>query len=247
MTVRVVALGDSLSCGEGVGLRVPLEGTWPALLAEAVPGGRLLPLAVAGARTRDVRERQLPAAIAAQPHLATLLVGLNDVSRAGWDAGRVDADLRATTRALRRTGATVLLGRLHDPGRHLPLPERVRDRVRRRVAAVNAAVDRAAAEARRGDGGDVHVLDLAAVPALLVRRAWAVDRLHPGEAAHALVAAAAARVLSTAGLPVGVPAPQPLPARAPGAVRATWWASRHGGPWLAAHAREVLVPALTRG
>lgn len=237
MTTRVVALGDSTSCGEGVGLRVPAQRTWPALLAAAVDGGALVPLAVAGSRVRDVRRHQLPAARAARPAVATLLVGLNDVSRGGFDARAVRADLRAVVRSLLRTGAAVLVGRLHDPCRHLPLPAPLAAHVRARVAAVNAAVDDAA---RLG----AHVLDLATVPALAERRAFAVDRLHPGPAAHAALAAAAADVLRAAGVPVGVPAAVPLPPRAPGLVTTAWWGTRHGAPWLAAHARDVVLPAV---
>ncbi len=35
MSTRLAALGDSTSCGEGVGLRVPSRLTWPARLAVA--------------------------------------------------------------------------------------------------------------------------------------------------------------------------------------------------------------------
>lgn len=237
MTLRVVALGDSISCGEGVGLRVPTSRTWPALLAAALPGATLLPLATAGSKVRDVRAAQLPLAIGAQPHLATVLIGLNDLSRSGFAADRFRDDLLAVVDGLRRTGATVLLGRLHDPARHLTLPAGVRVQVAERVAAVNAVVDEAAA-------GPVHVVDLDAVPGLRLRRAWAVDRLHPNEAAHGLVARAAADVLRDAGCEIGVPAAVPLPRRAPSPTAQAWWAGRHGVPWLASHVREVLVPAL---
>ncbi|MFP5218255.1 MAG: SGNH/GDSL hydrolase family protein [Actinomycetes bacterium] len=242
MTLRVVSLGDSTSCGEGVGLSVPLDATWPSLLAAALPGATLLPLAVAGSKVNDVRTVQLPAAVAAEPHLATLLVGLNDVARGGFRPEAFEHHLRHVVRALRRTGATVLLGRLHDPCRHLPLPRGLRLQAAERVAAVNTAVDRAAAEP--GARGVVHVLDLDAVPELRRREAWAVDRLHPNAAAHAAVARAAAALLRGVGLEVGTPIACPLPARAPGRASLAWWTTRHGLPWLAAHVREVLVPAL---
>jgi hypothetical protein len=148
--------------------------------------------------------------------------------------------------ALRRGGATVLLGRLHDPTRHLPLPPALRSAVRARVGVVNAAVDDAVAEAGRSRrGGDVHVLDLTAVRGLELRRAWAVDRLHPHAAGHGLLAAHAARVLAAAGLPVAPLQTEPLP-RAPGLPAQAWWTARHGAPWLAGHLREVVGPALAR-
>lgn len=245
MSLRVVSLGDSTSCGEGVGLSVDPALTWPARLAAALPGGELLPLATAGARVRDVRARQLDAAVEARPHLATLLIGLNDVSRGGFCPDAVGADLRAVVHELRLCGATLLIGRLHDPCRHLPLPPSLCAAVRRRVAVVNAAVDAAAAAASRdGAGGDVHVLDLARMPALRLRRAWAVDRVHPHGEAHGLIAAEAARVLTGAGLPVDRVHAAGLPQHAPGVAQEVWWTARHGLPWLAAHARDVVLPAV---
>ena len=238
MTLRVAALGDSTSCGEGVGLSVPRSRTWPALLARALPDAELLPLAVAGARVRDVRRDQLGTAVRAEPHLATLLIGLNDVSRSGFDLDAVEADLTAVVEGLRRTGATVLLGRLHDPCRHLPLPRGVRAQVAERLAAVNGAVDRSA-------GPDVLVLDLDRIPGLHLRQAWAVDRVHPVAAAHGLIASAAADVLRRSGIEVDEPHGSPLPQRAPDPVTTLWWAARHGAPWVAAHARDVFVPALS--
>ena len=243
MTLRVAALGDSTSCGEGVGLRVPLEGTWPARLAAALPDAELLPLAVAGCRVQALREHQLPAALAAEPHLATVLIGLNDVARGAYDPAAVGEHLRAVVRALRRAGTTVLLGRLHDPAQHLVLPPPLRRVASVRTAAVNRAVDAAAEEARRGDGGDVLVLDLARVPALRLRRAWAVDRVHPTAAAHGLIAAAAARVLADTGWPVGRVPPAPLPP-APGRLAEAWWAGRHGLPWAAANLRDLAAPVV---
>ena len=245
MSLRVVSLGDSTSCGEGVGLSVEPALTWPARLAAALPGGELLPLATAGARVRDVRARQLGLAVEARPHLATLLIGLNDVSRGGFCDDDVRADLLGVVRTLRLSGATVLLGRLHDPCRHLPLPAALCAAVRRRVDVVNAAVDEAtAAAARDGAGGDVHVLDLARLPALRLRRAWAVDRVHPHGEAHGLIAAEAARVLVHAGLPVDRVQVAGLPSRAPSHAHEAWWTARHGLPWLASHARDVVLPAV---
>lgn len=101
MSVQVVALGDSTSCGEGVGLAVDPALTWPARLTRALPGAGLLALAAPGARVGDVRERQLGPAPAARPHLATLLIGLNDVGRGSFCAARVRADLLELVRAVR--------------------------------------------------------------------------------------------------------------------------------------------------
>jgi lysophospholipase L1-like esterase len=239
VSLRVVSLGDSISCGEGVGLLVEPARTWPALLCRALPNAELLALATAGARVRDVRAVQLPRAVAAEPHLATLLIGLNDVSRADFTPPAFADDLRAVVAALRPCGATVLLGRLHDPCAVVPLPGQLRDRLRLRVDSVNATVDEVARDP------DVHLLDLADIPALRLRRAWAVDRVHPHESTHGILAAAAATALRDAGLPVAAVPPSPLPDSAPRASAEARWVIRHGTPWMAGHLRQVALPALS--
>ena len=237
MTTRIVALGDSTSCGEGVGLHIPSGAIWPARLAAAIPGGELVPLARAGARLRDVRRCQLTAALDAGPDVVTLLIGLNDVSRAGFDAERFRAELTQVTGALRGTGALVVLGRLYDPTFVLPLPPALRTSVLDKVHAVNRAV---------GDCLDerVRLLDLPALAALRMRRMWDIDRVHPNAAGHALMAAAAARVLRAAGIAVG-PVRQPPMPPAPGSVREAAWLVRHGLPWALTHLPQVVAPAVT--
>lgn len=237
MIARIASLGDSTSCGEGVGLRLPSGSTWPARLTAATPGAELLPLAAPGARLRDVRAQQLGPAVATGADVFTLLIGLNDVTRSGFDRRAFATGLTEVVEALQDTGALVLLGRLHDATAVVPLPPGLRDAVRTRTAQVNEAVDACA-------GGRVHLLDLAAVPGLRMRRAWEVDRVHPNVAGHALIAQAAARVLRAAGCEVG-PIRQPRLPVAPGPLQEAQWLLRHGLPWLGGHLPQVVVPAVT--
>ena len=246
----MVSLGDSFSCGQGVGLHLDLDRTWVGLLAaglgppglrppgQASPGPAVewSPLAVAGARVRDVRACQLPRALALAPQLATVLVGLNDVVRAGFVAADVARDLTAVVTALRDRGCLVLLVRLHDPAALLPLPP-LRRALTTRVAVVCGTVDALAA-----DPG-VHVLDLGAVPRLRERACWAVDRVHPSAAGHRAMAVAAAAVLGRAGLSVRLAA-DTTPDRAPSAAAQVLWLAAHGLPWTATHLREVALPLL---
>jgi lysophospholipase L1-like esterase len=203
-----------------------------------MPDGRLVRLAEPGARVRDVRAHQLPLVVDAD--IVTVLAGLNDIARAGFDAQTLRADLMAIVDELTAAGAHVVLGRLHDPTRMLPVPKTLADVVRRRVREVNTAVDTAAA----AHGG--HVLDLADVPALKTAGGWSADRIHPSRAGHQGMAAAAAEALAPwyDQLPAAVPPPRSAP-RGPSRTARAWWAMRHGLPYLAGHLDDFGPPLLS--
>jgi hypothetical protein len=103
--------------------------------------------------------------------------------------------------------------------------------------AVNAAVDEVA---RRH--GTVH-LDAARDPATYERRYWSVDRLHPNERGHRLMACRFHALLAASGYPVG-PGPDPEPSSPPPTrlAEAGWMATK-GTAWLVRRSRD-LVPAL---
>ena len=221
---RVLALGDSITCGEGVGVRVHLAHTWAAVLAHALDADFDL-LAERGARTAQMRVRQVPLALAQPPELATVLIGLNDVSRTGWHADAVAEDLRATVWALRSAGSKVLLARLHDPTHQLPLPRRLCTMTRERLDVINTVVDELIAPG-------VLLLDLAAVPELWRRSGWAVDRLHPSVLGHRGIAQAALRVLCEAGWqgPDDVSVPSVI--QSCSRFAEARWLAMHGAPFL---------------
>ena len=209
------ALGDSFTCGDGVGVQVPLTATWAALLADGL-GLRHRSLAVAGARVRDVVQVQLPQATEAE--VSTLLVGLNDVARGGFDIEAVRDGLSVSVDRLHELSDHVVLGRLHDPSQVLWMPLPLRRLVRRRQQQVNALVD---------EVSGVTVVDLAAVPELQVPAGWAVDRVHPSAGGHRALARAAAAALGRDILDaVELPKPPSLTQRAV-------WSARHGAPYLA--------------
>jgi len=234
MTERMLALGDSISCGEGVGIHIDIAHTWVGLLADAL-GTELDLLARSGCRVADVRAEQLPVAVARPAPLAGLLVGLNDVIRAGFDPAAVRADLMSVVDGLRAADMTVLLVRLHAPTALVPLPAPIRSRLIERVSVINNAIDSA-----RAPG--VVILDMAEVPALRYRGGWAVDRLHPGPAGHLAMAAAATALLSESGFPSC--APLVCPAVLPGHTKRAEvrWLIRHGAPYLIRHVPKMALP-----
>ena len=170
---NVSVLGDSLTCGRGVGVRVPTEQTWPELLARWTPGVEVRSWAAPGARIADVRQQQLPwiPAEKAKGGVVILVAGLNDICRAGFDRARIHHELSSTISSVHERGAKVILGRLHDPTRVWRLRGSLAAAIVRRLAVVNEAVDTAAANA-----SGVHVLDLSKVPALASSGGWAADR-----------------------------------------------------------------------
>ncbi|MFB7591832.1 SGNH/GDSL hydrolase family protein [Streptomyces sp. NPDC056169] len=123
--LRFAVLGDSFS--EGVGDRV--DGAWrgwaPLLADGLAAGGRetaFLNLAVGGALSRDVDEDQRPRALAFRPHLASVVVGVNDTLRHTFDIELLAHRLDRVLTDLDAAGAVLLTACLPDPGRMLGLP-----------------------------------------------------------------------------------------------------------------------------
>jgi lysophospholipase L1-like esterase len=224
----MLSLGDSFSCGEGVGVRLDVSSTWAGVLADGI-GADLTVLARAGATIRDVREIQLPQALAVEPAWVTLLVGLNDVFKTRFDTDRMHADYTDLVTRLRGAHEGVLVARLHDPCELLPLSNRLRTIVGGKVAAVNAMIDSLAAPG-------VVTVDLSQLAMLRRREAWAVDRLHPSAFGHTVIAGAAARALAAAGTwPAGDVASIAC-GNPPTRLAECRWVVRHGVPWVAKRA-----------
>jgi len=202
-----------------------------------LPQPELHNLATLGAPAADVERVQLPAATAPRPDVASVVVGINDTLRGDFDPERTGVSVGRTVAALRAAGAEVLTMRLPDPGQMFGLPGVLARPVARRMRAVNAAVDEVA---RRH--GTVH-LDAAGDPATYERCYWSVDRLHPNECGHRLIACRFHALLGAAGLPVG-PGPDPEPSSPPPTrlAEVSWMATK-GTAWLVRRSGD-LVPAL---
>lgn len=195
-TIRTLAvLGDSI----GVGLGDPLiGGGWRGfgpLLAEAL-GARLVNVSVNGARAAGVRDDQLPRALPARPDAAVVVVGMNDTLRSDFDAARLCSDLDDVVSTLIASGALVATARYHDHGRIFRLPGPLARALAQRIGELNDAVDRVVA--RHGIG----VVDLHTLPGAYERAVWSVDRLHPSELGHRMLAREFARRFADAGATV---------------------------------------------
>ena len=234
---RFAALGDSITVGMGdPGPGGGWRG-WAALLAGTLPQPELHNLATLGALAADVERVQLPAATALGPDVASVVVGINDTLRGDFDPERTGVSVGRTVAALRAAGAEVLTMRLPDPGQMFGLPGALARPLARRMREVNAAVDEVARRHRT-----VH-LDAARDPATYERCYWSVDRLHPNERGHRLIACRFHALLAASGFPVG-PGPDPEPSSLPPArlAEVSWMATK-GTAWLVRRSRD-LVPAL---
>ncbi|WP_433508075.1 GDSL-type esterase/lipase family protein [Pseudonocardia halophobica] len=246
---NLATLGDSTA----VGLGDPLPGGgwrgFPVLLRDALGAEtRLLNPARTGARMADVRGAQLAAVLPARPEAAVICAGMNDTLRSDFDPDGIRADLTATLAELAAAGTFPVVLRYHDHTRVFRLPGRLRAALRTRVTALNAAIDTAIDGAIAGAGGPaVGVLDLHLLPGGYERAAWSVDRLHPSELGHRLLARAAGELLAGAGF--AVPAPVPTACGGGREItafhRAAWIVVR-GTPWLVRRGRD-LGPVILHG
>jgi lysophospholipase L1-like esterase len=234
----LVVLGDSV--GVGLGDPIPDKGWrgFAPLLAEALAPAKLVNLSVNGARLGSVRRDQLPAAVAARPDVAIVLAGMNDTMRSDFDPARLHADLDRIITGLTETGALVVTIRYHDHGRVFRLPGPLRRVLTERIAELNALFD---VVARRHD---TRIVDLGELPGIYHKTAWSIDRLHPSELGHRILANALATRLAEAGLPAG----EVSLVCAGGLVTSTWqhvgWLIVKGIPWLVSRSRD-LVPHFT--
>jgi lysophospholipase L1-like esterase len=237
--VRTLAvLGDSI----GVGIGDPaIGGGWRGfapLLAAALGDPDLVNVSANGARVRALRVRQLPTVVAARPDAAIVLAGMNDTLRSDFNARAIAADFDKVVGTLSGMGAVVVMVRYHDHGRVFRLPGPLHRALARRIDALNAAIDEVAL---RYDAG---VVDLGALPGTYLARAWSVDRLHPSEWGHRMLARALSDQLAEDGVRVAAE----VSPRCAGSARISTldrllWLTVKGLPWVFSRGFD-LVPYL---
>ena len=199
--VRIVALGDSATCGVGDPTSDGWRG-WARILADAIAVDHdvsFCNLAVTGATVTDVRQHQLHEALDHRPTIASLVVGLNDVMRSTWDPDQIRDELLHCAAALARQGSQLVTVRFHDHTRVLGLPSLLARPMQRRIQVLNDIFD----EVHERYG--TWQLDLDADPTIYDREMWAADRLHPSELGHRRLARRVAELLLEEGLEFSLP------------------------------------------
>ncbi|MGP3633956.1 SGNH/GDSL hydrolase family protein [Streptomyces sp. 24-1644] len=224
---RYVAIGDSQTEGLGDGDDLRGHRGFADRLAEILaadgPGLLYANLAVRGRLADRVKAEQLEPALALRPDLVTVVAGMNDLVRPGFDAARVAAGLEEMFAALTASGATVVTVTFPDIGRISPMARRAVPR----VLDLNARIREAAA--RHG----ALVLDTFPQAATVDPRLWSRDRLHAAPLGHSRIASGMADVL---GVPGHADWAAPLPSLPPRSFvrRASvevGWAANFLGPW----------------
>lgn len=190
---RYVAIGDSQTEGlwdgdDSTGL-VGFADRLAAIIDSHYPGLAYANLAVRGRRIRNLLDEQLPQALAMQPDLITVCIGMNDVTRPGPYFGQALRELDELHTRLAGCGATIVTTTFPDVTRILPVGRVITPR----IELINDEIRTAAR--RHG----FRLVDLYAAPSMTDPATWSADRVHGSTRGHMLFAAAAAEALALAG------------------------------------------------
>jgi lysophospholipase L1-like esterase len=225
---RYVAIGDSQTEGIGDGDEATGYRGWAdrlaELLAEAQPDLTYANLAVRGKLTAQIKAEQLAPALALKPDLVTVVAGMNDLLRPGFNAEQVMADMEEMFARLTEAGAQVATLSYPNMGELSPLTRRALPRVLDLNTRLRAAADR----------HGIAVLDVFPHPVTTDPRLWSQDRIHASPLGHTRIASGMAHTL---GLPDHEDWSTPLPPLAPVPALRTLtadarWALGFLGPWL---------------
>ncbi len=233
----LAVLGDSTAVGLGDRIPGGWRGVGPFVAAAlGVGADGYLNTSFTGARMRCVRDEQLPAALDLRPDIALVIVGMNDTLRSDFAPAVVAEHLDDVVGALRAGGTTVVPLRFHDHGKVFRLPRPLYRALKSRIDELNEAIDIVVARHR------VPCLDLSTLPGTYDLPAWSVDRLHPSELGHRLLARGFTGLLAEAGFAV----PEPVSLEQSGGVATSTldhvgWLLVKGIPWLWRRGRD-LVP-----
>jgi lysophospholipase L1-like esterase len=234
------ALGDSITLGIGDPVSAGADRAWRGwawLLADGLIEPELHILAASGARVADIERDQLPRALALRPDIASVVFGINDTLRPGFDPELIESSAARTVGALRASGAQVLTMRLPDAGRMLRLPGALARPLAARTQQINTVLDGIAVRF-----GTLH-FDAAGTPEAYDRQMWAADRLHPNERGHRLIARSFHGLLAGAGHRLGPP-PSAEPANPPPSrIQVAAWLATRGTAWVLRRSTD-LVPYL---
>jgi lysophospholipase L1-like esterase len=226
---RYVAIGDSQTEGlwdgdDDAGL-VGFADRLAVLVESHCPGLTYANLAVRGRRIRDLLDDQLPVALALQPDLITVCIGMNDVTRPGPHFAGALCELDELHVRLAASGATVVTTTFPDLAKLLPVGRVIAPRVERINENIRRAVNQYG----------FRLVDLYDAPSMTDPATWSADRVHGSTLGHKLFAAAAAEALDLPGSNhdwANVARPDRRPSLGAQAYSQALWTQNMLMPWL---------------
>jgi lysophospholipase L1-like esterase len=189
---RFAVLGDSHAAGVREGLDGYPDRSWfdwvSASLSEVQPDLTSRNFGSKGALTREVRAKQLPAALNFAPDLAVVLCGGNDVLRGSLKG--VEAEFDQMLSSLAANGCTIITMGLFDITKSARVPGPYKAAVTQQLAPLYALIESVAAR-----HATLH-LNFGVHAACADENIYASDNMHLTARGHAVVAAAVVRALS---------------------------------------------------
>jgi len=190
-----VALGDSLTAGLGDAGPDGRGAGWAQRLADILSVRtavrcRLTNLAVDRATVSEVLSKQLPVAVAAQPDLLSVTVGMNDIRARGFDELSFKSGLGQLLEALAATEAKVLTSTLPDLTRIMSLSPEMTEIARERTRQASDIIR------EQAESYGVVCLDVWSLPDVADPDFYSPDRMHPNSRGHQFLAAAFADELA---------------------------------------------------
>lgn len=226
---RFVAIGDSQTEGLWDGDDHNGVGGWADRLARRLaadnPDITYANLAVRGRRTHEIRDEQLDVALAMEPDLVGICVGMNDVTAVDGDLGAALDIMEDMYARLSETGATIVTTLFPDVQKIVPIAARM---FGPRLDLINDRISLCA------NKYDLRLVDLYSAPAMSDLRMWSPDRLHGSPPGHSRFALATAEALGLDGSDHSWadPAPHAEQHQAGGIAGDVAWLVETVRPWI---------------
>lgn len=189
-----------------------------------------------GAKSDEVSNSQLVRAKALSPDICAVVAGGNDLLRNGFNPQKLYINLQRTCRELMELGSEVIMIELHDPNELLRIPKIMKRILRKRVESVNAVYRKLAEEL------EIVLIKTRDIPDVHNLKNWHIDRMHPGERGHKMLAREVAVQLQRRGWLVSIPEEGEILIRE--RSQQIKWLIANGLPWFLKRSVDLLPVVL---
>jgi len=230
-------IGDSAAFGTGDSAPDGSHRGWAYYLANSFYDEcSYVNLSRPGAKSDEVSSSQLDRAKALSPDICAVVAGGNDLLRNGFSPNKLYLNLQRTCRELMELGSEVIMVELHDPNELLRIPKIMKRILRKRVESVNAVYRKISEEL------EIVLIKTREIPDVHNLRNWHIDRMHPGERGHKLLAREVALQLRKRGWELSLPEAGEIQIRER-SVQIKWLIA-NGLPWFLKRSVDLLPVVL---